>query len=154
PLSVTRMRGGITWSWRWLDRPDRAAVVVGTVDQIGSRMLFGGYGIGSRLRPIDAALVGTDSIVIVDEAPLARPFVETLRGIASTPAVGELAVRPPVVVTMSATPAGEGGSVVAFPELLRDADESPEAARRLHASKALHGVLVPKNVAPEPVLAR
>jgi CRISPR-associated endonuclease/helicase Cas3 len=154
PLKVTRMRGGITWSWRWLDRPDRPAVVVGTVDQVGSRLLFGGYGISRRLRPIDAALVGTDSIVIVDEAHLARPFVETLGSLASTPVAGRLPVSAPIVVTMSATPSSDAPASVAFPQVLRDAEESPEAARRLHASKGLHGVVVPKNVAPEPVLAR
>ncbi|MHB1785371.1 MAG: type I-G CRISPR-associated helicase/endonuclease Cas3g, partial [Acidimicrobiales bacterium] len=74
PLVIARMRGGVSWDWRWLDRPDRAAVVVGTVDQLGSRFLFRGYGLSPALAPIDAALVGTDSLIIVDEAHLCRPL--------------------------------------------------------------------------------
>ena len=69
-LDVTRMRGGINWSWLWLERPDRHAIITGTVDQIGSRLLFRGYGVGQRLWPVDAALAGTDSLIIVDEAHL------------------------------------------------------------------------------------
>src|SRR5579875_1835063 len=56
PLDVTRMRGGVNWSWLWLERPDRHAIITGTVDQVGSRLLFRGYGVGERLRPIDAAM--------------------------------------------------------------------------------------------------
>ena len=58
-LPVTRMRGGTTWASAWLDRPDRPGIVLGTVDQVGSRLLFRGYGVGDRRRPLDAALVGT-----------------------------------------------------------------------------------------------
>jgi CRISPR-associated endonuclease/helicase Cas3 len=153
PLTVTRMRGGLTWAWRWLDRPDRPAVVVGTVDQLGSRVLFGGYGIGPRLRPIDAALSGVDSLLVVDEAHLAQPFVDTLHAAASTPMVGELPLSTPVIVTMSATPPSADDGRCIFPRVLRDAELSPVAARRVHAKKRLHGVLVPKNVDPVGVIA-
>ena len=50
-LPVTRMRGGTTWAAAWLDRPDRPAIVLGTVDQIGSRLLFRGYGVSDLRRP-------------------------------------------------------------------------------------------------------
>ncbi|MGH9182806.1 MAG: type I-G CRISPR-associated helicase/endonuclease Cas3g [Acidimicrobiales bacterium] len=153
PLCVSRMRGGITWEWRWLDRPDRAAVVVGTVDQLGSRLLFGGYGLNPRLRPIDAALTGVDSLVVVDEAHLATPFVETLKATARTPMVGELALAAPVIVTMSATPPTANDGRRIFPSTFRDAAVSPIAARRVNATKRLHGVLVAKNVDPAIVMA-
>lgn len=153
PLCVTRMRGGITWEWRWLDRPDRPAVVVGTVDQLGSRFLFGGYGLNPRLRPIDAALTGVDSLIVVDEAHLAQPFIDTLQGAARTAMVGELSLAPPVVVTMSATPPAADDDRQVFPVTFRDPDVSTVAARRVHAKKRLHGVMVPKNVDPAPVLA-
>lgn len=153
PLSVTRMRGGITWEWRWLDRPDRPAVVVGTVDQLGSRLFFGGYGLNPRLRPIDAALVGVDSLVIVDEAHLANPFVDTLRSVSRTSMVGELPLGAPIVLTMSATPPSEDRGQRVFPTVLRDADVCPVAAQRINARKRLHGVLVPKNGEPASALA-
>jgi CRISPR-associated endonuclease/helicase Cas3 len=77
-LPVTRMRGGTTWDAAWLDRPDRPGVVLGTVDQVGSRLLFRGYGVSDRRRPLDAALVGTDSLVLVDEAHLATALLSTV----------------------------------------------------------------------------
>lgn len=77
-LPVTRMRGGTTWASAWLDRPDRPGIVLGTVDQVGSRLLFRGYGVGDRRRPIDAALVGTDSLLLVDEAHLATALLTTV----------------------------------------------------------------------------
>ncbi|WP_028649021.1 type I-U CRISPR-associated helicase/endonuclease Cas3 [Nocardiopsis sp. CNT312] len=77
-VEATRMRGGTTWSWQWVQRPDRCALVVGTVDQIGSRLFMRGYGVSDRLRPIDAALVGTDSLILVDEAHLAQAMLTSI----------------------------------------------------------------------------
>ena len=77
-LPVTRMRGGVTWDSSWLDRPDLPGIVVGTVDQVGSRLLFRGYGVSDRRKPLDAALVGTDSLILVDEAHLAEVMVSTI----------------------------------------------------------------------------
>ncbi|MET8139860.1 type I-U CRISPR-associated helicase/endonuclease Cas3 [Sphaerisporangium sp. NPDC005288] len=137
PLEVTRMRGGVTWSWRWLERPDRQAIVVGTVDQIGSRFLFRGYGVGDQLRPIDAALVGTDSLIIVDEAHLSRPFLTTL-----SDAMAQDTTPPevkPVVVTMTASPTAQGPRV----HRISNADQDhPVAGKRLRASKTAHLVEV------------
>lgn len=133
PLEVTRMRGGVTWSWRWVERPDRQAIVVGTVDQIGSRFLFRGYGVGDQLRPIDAALVGTDSLIIVDEAHLSRPFLTTLADAMAMDATPDEAKS--VVVTMTASPTAQGPRV----HRISSADEHhPVAGRRLRASKTAH----------------
>ncbi|OHV43961.1 type I-U CRISPR-associated helicase/endonuclease Cas3 [Pseudofrankia sp. BMG5.36] len=139
PLTITRMRGGVTWSWRWLDRPDSYGVIVGTVDQVGSRLLFRGYGVGERLRPIDAALVGSDSLIVVDEAHLADAFVTTARSITRCESDSEtgLTSRPPVVVTMSATVPAEGSS--SAPHRISQADEDhPVAGKRLNAGRRLH----------------
>ncbi|MEV4252216.1 type I-U CRISPR-associated helicase/endonuclease Cas3 [Spirillospora sp. NPDC049652] len=137
PLQVTRMRGGVTWSWRWLDRPDRFAVVVGTIDQVGSRLLFRGHGVGEHLRSIDAALVGADSLIVIDEAHLAEPFRQTLRTIQEL----EPGDRGPLLVTMSATPPDEATARV---HRISDADEQhPVARRRLNADRRMH-LLAPK----------
>jgi CRISPR-associated endonuclease/helicase Cas3 len=147
-LDVTRMRGGITWSWLWLERPDRHAVITGTVDQIGSRLLFRGYGVGDQLRPVDAALAGTDSLIIVDEAHLSDPFLCTLRDITR---LEHATTGPaPVVVSMSASP----GETSADTHRITSADEQhPVAAKRLAAAKRLHLVTVPaaKDAAAEAV---
>ncbi|MQY06246.1 type I-G CRISPR-associated helicase/endonuclease Cas3g [Actinomadura macrotermitis] len=132
PLQVTRMRGGVTWSWRWLERPDRFAVVVGTVDQVGSRLLFRGYGVSEHLRSIDAALVGTDSLIVIDEAHLAEPFRRTVRTIQAL----ESADSAPTVVTMSATIPDEPSLWVH--SISEDDERHEHAGKRLHASRYLH----------------
>ena len=101
-LPVTRMRGGTTWDAAWLDRPDRPGIVLGTVDQIGSRLLFRGYGVSDRRRPIDAALVGTDSLVLVDEAHLATALLSTVGAARRRDTLG-LPVPGLEVVQLSAT---------------------------------------------------
>lgn len=63
--------------------PCAAAIVCSTVDQVGSRMLFRGYGISRRSRPVEAALVGTGSLIVLDEAHLSRPFHTTATSVAA-----------------------------------------------------------------------
>ena len=69
PLQVRKLRGGIALG-RPRD-PAQPAIVLSTVPMFGSRMLFRGYGSSRSMRPIDAALACTDSLVLVDEAHLA-----------------------------------------------------------------------------------
>lgn len=141
PLTATRMRGGTTWSWRWVERPDQRAVVVATVDQVGSRYLFRGYGVSDRLRPIDAALVGSDSLIVVDEAHLSHALLTTLTKAREIDALRERQVAaPPLLVTMSATPPSDE---LADVHSISDADRAdPVAARRLGAAKTLRTVEV------------
>lgn len=135
-LDVTRMRGGANWSWLWIERPDRHAIVTGTVDQIGSRLLFRGYGVGKQLRPIDAAMVGRDSLIIIDEAHLSDPFFSTLTDALALDVGG--VGRPPAVVAMSASPETESDA-----HGITDADVEHEVAgKRLKAAKSLHPVTV------------
>lgn len=108
PLEAVRMRGGVTWDSRWLARPDQAAVVVGTVDQFGSRLLLRGYGVSDRMRPIDAALVGLDTWLVVDEAHIAEALARMTGAVARyqrlAPRMGN--ARPLQVTQMSATASG------------------------------------------------
>ncbi len=137
PLQVNRIRGGVTWAWRWLDRPDRFAVVVGTVDQVGSRLLFRGYGVGEFLRPIDAALVGTDSLIVIDEAHLAQPFQAAVQAVRDLEPTGrEPTGREPTLMTMSATSSAEPDAVI---HRVGRADEDDDVAgRRLRAQRRIH----------------
>jgi CRISPR-associated endonuclease/helicase Cas3 len=76
---VVELRGQIVQDREWAIRPTLPQLVIGTVDQIGSRLLFQGYGLGKWGRPQQAGLLGVDSWVAVDEAHLVPTFVLTLR---------------------------------------------------------------------------
>lgn len=139
-LPVTRMRGGVTWDAAWLDRPDRPGLVVGTVDQVGSRLLFRGYGVSDRRKPIDAALVGVDALVLVDEAHLAGVMISTLTE-AQRRDRSTLGLPPATVLQMTATPRSTGSSAYVFDV---DAHRSNDVAwRRLNAFKELSVVDCP-----------
>lgn len=134
-LRVTRMRGGVTWDASWLDRPDVPGVVVGTVDQVGSRLLFRGYGVSDRRKPIDAALAGMDSLVLVDEAHLAEAMTTTLEA-AQRRDNGDVGVPKATVVQLTATPGRASGRR----PYLFDVEahrRSDVAWRRLNARKRL-----------------
>ena len=132
-LPVTRMRGGTTWASAWLDRPDRPGIVLGTVDQVGSRLLFRGYGVGDRRRPLDAALVGTDALLLVDEAHLATALLNTVSAAQQRDRLGvPLPGLSVVQLSATGTPTAD---TFAFDV---DAHRShPVAGRRLTAGKRL-----------------
>ncbi len=77
-LEVIRLRGGLPFERSFLENPRQPAIIVSTVDQVGSRLMFRGYGVSPSMRPIHAALVGMDSLIILDEAHLSLAFFETL----------------------------------------------------------------------------
>ena len=62
PLDLVRLRGGVPQERDWARSPAQPLVAVSTVDQVGSRLLFRGYGVSPRMWPVDAALVGTDAL--------------------------------------------------------------------------------------------
>ena len=68
PLEVIRLRGGVA-TRRPVD-PSKPAILLSTLPMYGSRLLFRGYGSTRSMRPVDAALAGTDSLVMLDEAHL------------------------------------------------------------------------------------
>lgn len=82
PLSTHILRGGMYRSETWTRDPLQPTVVASTVDQIGSRLLFRSYGHHrSNTWPIYAGLIANDSLVFLDEAHCAQPFMQTLQSI-------------------------------------------------------------------------
>ena len=154
PLAVARLRGGVPRSIAWAYHPAQPAVITSTVDQYGSRLLFRGYGVGKGSRPIHAALAGTDSLVLLDEAHLARPLVQTanlcqrLEAACATSALG----LPFHLTRLSATvsPEGQRLPLTKFPvsdEQRRQALDHPLLRERFGAAKNATLVKVDKATA-------
>lgn len=78
-LRVSTLRGQHVDNREWLADPAKSAIIVGTVDMIGSRLLFSGYGVSRKMRPYHAGLLGADTLVVLDEAHLVPPFEKLLR---------------------------------------------------------------------------
>ncbi|MCY3849253.1 MAG: type I-U CRISPR-associated helicase/endonuclease Cas3 [Acidimicrobiaceae bacterium] len=115
-LGIAALRGGIPLDGEWFRRPDQPWVMVSTVDQFGSRLLFRGYGVSERMRSVHAGLAGNDCLVILDEVHLSHAFASTLREVSSNgdiPGLCSVGGGLPhrfQVVEMSATPTRESGA--------------------------------------------
>lgn len=129
PVQLGVLRGGMADDGEWRVDPARPAVVVGTVDMIGSRVLFSGYGDGRSRRPMHAGLLGHDSIVMLDEAHLSPAMDAFLRDV-------ERIQGHPKFRTMTLSATGAKASAV-FSLSAKD-EENPEVRRRLHAVKTPH----------------
>lgn len=77
PLHVVRLRGGAEHGVR-PPTPAQPTLAFATVPMFASRWLFRGYGTSRGMRPVDAALAGIDSLVLLDEAHLARTLASLL----------------------------------------------------------------------------
>ena len=141
PLEVVRMRGGTTWDWRWVSRPHQPAIVVCTVDQFGSRLLFRGYGVRPRILPMNAALCGSDGWLVIDEAHIAEPLRRTVEAVTELQrASSSMPLRGLRVTLMSATQRSgvAGGKVLkadASTEAVGDSPSARVARKRLSVEK-------------------
>lgn len=153
-LPISTLRGQHLDNRAWLEDPVATSIVVGTVDMIGSRLLFSGYGVSRRMRPNAAGLLGCDSLVVLDEAHLSRPFEHLLSAIERQrrvsdkrqtessatereEAVAGLGLPPPFrLLPLSAT---LGGLKDASPPFQLNDEDRLDATvnRRLNAPKAL-----------------
>ncbi|MGN6109479.1 MAG: type I-G CRISPR-associated helicase/endonuclease Cas3g [Kofleriaceae bacterium] len=88
PLPISTLRGQFLDNRTWLADPSSPAIVLGTVDMVGSRLLFEGYGVSRRMRPYHAGMLGADSLVVLDEAHLVPPFERLLRTISRGAEIG------------------------------------------------------------------
>ncbi|HGG57064.1 MAG TPA: type I-U CRISPR-associated helicase/endonuclease Cas3, partial [Nannocystis exedens] len=135
-LAVSTLRGQYVDNREWLLDPSAPAIVVGTVDMVGSRLLFEGYGSSRRMRPFFAGLLGQDTLLIIDESHLVPPFECMVRAAFS---IGPLRIAgiespPSRLLPLSAT-----GDSYAKPFQL-DADDHAHAivARRYNAPKSVY----------------
>lgn len=139
PLAISTLRGQFADNGEWSADPARPAIIVGTVDMIGSRLLFSGYGRGFRHRPLHAGFLGQDTLVVHDEAHLEPAFQSLLEAI-----VGEQTrqrdFRPLRVMPLTATPRSNG-EVSSFGLTAQDYAHK-DIKQRLEATKtiALHAI--------------
>ena len=140
-LPISTLRGQFVDNKEWLEDPASPAIVVGTVDIIGSRLLFEGYGVSRGMRPYHAALLGVDALIVLDEAHLVPPFEKLLEAVAEGgtpfgPRDGELrAIIPPFkLMALSATGRPHSGNSF---DLDGSDDRDEGVRRRLYATKRL-----------------
>lgn len=139
PVAVARLRGGVFRDDGWARLPSQPAVITSTVDQLGSRLMFRGYGRSLLAAPIFAGLASNDSLILLDEAHCSVPFLQTLRAVERFrgPKWAEAPVPAPFAfVVLSATPPKDVPAEAVFPGGDRErALDHPVLHQRLRASK-------------------
>ncbi|MFZ5543432.1 MAG: type I-G CRISPR-associated helicase/endonuclease Cas3g [Pseudomonadota bacterium] len=137
PLAVQALRGGQLRSDDWAATPLQPTIVASTVDQVGSRLLFRGYGPGQGMWPVHAGLVGNDALILLDEAHCAQPMLETLRAVRRYRGWAEQPLPVPFeVAVLSATPPAEAGTVFHDTSEERRDARHPLGRRQLAAKPA------------------
>jgi CRISPR-associated endonuclease/helicase Cas3 len=150
PLGVFTLRGGMPKDNSWARSPDQPLILASTVDQIGSRLLIQGYGVSGGMRPVHAGLLGNDTLLLLDEVHLSRPFAETLEQLGKLRqrfANGSSVPSRFQCSFLSATP----GKTEVKPFILTDKEKDPASplGLRLHAKKPVRIEQVEKRPALE-----
>lgn len=134
-LRISTLRGQFADNGDWCEDPSRPAVICGTVDMIGSRLLFNGYGIGRNTRPLHAGFLGQDALLIHDEAHLEPAFQRLIESIEAQQRDQEPSTpwRKLQVMELTATSRSRD------PFTLSDDDyANPIVDQRMNARKQLH----------------
>lgn len=139
PLHVAELRGGMPLERSWARRPDQPTILCTTIDQLGSRLLFRGYGITTAMAPVHAGLLANDALLLLDEAHLSLAFENTLNRIAALRSSPFERETPFAWTSLTATPFRQGEQ----PFELTDGEKAEEAVkRRLDAQKPVRLVAV------------
>lgn len=151
PLDVLELRGGIYRDNRWARSATQPTIICSTIDQVGSRLLFRGYGVSSNAAPMQAALIAYDSLLLLDEAHISNPFLQTLDYVKQylDPerwTEKPIGLKPMIVVPMTATPPNNSSNTDVVRLSSKDRQNSG-LNNRLTASKKANLIEVsqPKN---------
>lgn len=132
-LAISTLRGEFADNAAWREDPSRASIIVGTIDMVGSRLLFSGYGCGYKSRPLHAGFLGQDSLIVHDEAHLEPAFQDLLDEVARTQREARES-RPVRVMQLTATTRGAVGAPFS---LTADDLRHPLVKQRVGARKGL-----------------
>lgn len=116
-LNISKLRGGggLEDNRNWMKEPHMPAIIIGTIDMIGSRLLFSGYGVGRGVRSFYAGLLGQDSLLVLDETHLSPAMESLLKDVEQISDInGADRLYPPKVLCMSATQPKKGNSVISL----------------------------------------
>jgi CRISPR-associated endonuclease/helicase Cas3 len=141
-LPISTLRGQHVDNREWVEDPASSAIIVGTVDMVGSRLFFSGYGTTRKMRPYHAGLLGADTLVVLDEAHLVPPFEKLLEVVeqGSTkfgPKDEGLRNLVPSFKIMSLSATGRTGPHAPFGLTQADLRPGTVTRKRLDASKRL-----------------
>lgn len=132
PIAVSTLRGELADNREWKKDPSRPAIIIGTVDMIGSKLLFSGYGDSAYWRPVHAGLLATDTLLVHDEAHLTPAFEHLLERILR---LRGRPLRPFKIIQLTATQRSDAAPALDFASML-ERDESIKC--RIHAPKVLY----------------
>lgn len=137
PMAISTLRGQMADNRAWSADPCRPAVIIGTVDMIGSRLLFGGYRIGFKSRPLHAGFLGQDALLIHDESHLEPAFQKLAESIVNQQRKDGQNADPTCqlkLVSLTATPRNDAEESF---HLESDDNNNKILSRRLRAPKSL-----------------
>jgi CRISPR-associated endonuclease/helicase Cas3 len=135
-LPISTLRGQFADNRAWLEDPSSPAIVIGTVDMVGSRILFEGYGVSRKMRPYHAGLLGMDTLLVLDEAHLVPPFERLIASISTDKSLAGKTppLAPPLqLLSLSATGRAQSGALT----LSVEDQAHPVVKERLMAEKQL-----------------
>ena len=148
-VSTLRGGGGMADSREWLKNPNSPAIIIGTVDMIGSRLFFSGYGISNKVKSFYAGLLGQDSLIILDETHLSPALDKSLQDMKTISQNVKEEIFPPKICLMSAT---QDSSNNKNRFKLDDDDlHNSEIKKRYKAEKHLHLVNIEDNNIPSTI---
>lgn len=130
PLAISTLRGEKEDNRAWSADPSQPAIIVGTVDMVGSRLLFSGYGDSIYRRPQHAGLIGQDTLLVNDEAHLTPAFASLVREIEGRQ---QSSLKPFRTIVLSATQT----SARRWPESLEQDAADPKFNAVFRAPKCL-----------------
>jgi len=150
PFAISTLRGELADNKQWKQEITKPAIIIGTIEMVGSKLFFLGHGDSIRMRPLHAALVGQDALIIHDEAHLDPAFTHALRKVEQIQK-NDGSPYPIHVMSLSATLRTQDEDCFS----LSDNDRNdPVIQQRLYGKKELRLYKVDKNAIASSILSK